>query len=206
MYGTIGEAILESVVPTAVLGVTAAGHGAVVADIGKGIAAASWIVKKHRIGAERALPAEGQRAEMRGRNTGVDFVVERLAGTCAVDSVGIACAGKAVVDDVRLGCVSEQAGLRIDAGGRIKNDVPAMKELFLATDAETGLLQVVGRDEEAVLIAIAIDQRCALIVVAILRQAVADPADADVIGTVERDTVPGQCAVGEGKFASAGAG
>src|ERR1700676_4209201 len=60
MDGAIGEAILQGVVPTAVLGVAAAGHRAVIADVGKGIGAAGRIVKEHRIGAESALTAEGQ--------------------------------------------------------------------------------------------------------------------------------------------------
>ena len=65
MDRAIGEAILHGVVPTAVLGVAAAGHRAVIPDVGKGIAAAGRIVKQHRIGAERALTTEGQRADMR---------------------------------------------------------------------------------------------------------------------------------------------
>src|ERR1700733_1243105 len=64
-----GEAILQVVGPTAVLGVAAAGHRAVVPDVGKGIAAADRIVKEHRIGAERALTTEGQSAKNHGRYT-----------------------------------------------------------------------------------------------------------------------------------------
>ena len=65
MDRAIGEAILHGAVPTAVLGVAAAGHRAVIPDVRKGIAAAGRIVKEHRIGTERALTTEGQRAEMR---------------------------------------------------------------------------------------------------------------------------------------------
>src|SRR3984957_12944396 len=50
MDGAIGEAILQGVVPTAVLGVAAAGHRAVISDVRKGIGAAGRIVKEHRIG------------------------------------------------------------------------------------------------------------------------------------------------------------
>src|SRR5271168_4921009 len=74
----IGEAILQSVVPTGVFSVAAASHGAVISDVGKGVAAAGGIVKEHDIGAESALAAEGQRAEMRGRYTGIVFVIEGL--------------------------------------------------------------------------------------------------------------------------------
>src|SRR6202167_2570824 len=76
MDRAIGEAILQGVVPTGVLGVAAAGHGAVVADVGKGIGAAGRIVKEHGIGAESALTAESQRAEVRGRYSAVVFVIE----------------------------------------------------------------------------------------------------------------------------------
>src|ERR1700735_1900828 len=102
MDGAIGEAILQGVVPTAVLGVAATGHRAVIPDVGKGIGAAGRIVKEHRIGAERALTTEGQRAEMRGRYTGVVFVVEGLARARTVDGYRIAAPGKAVVNDVGL--------------------------------------------------------------------------------------------------------
>src|ERR1700722_9938586 len=81
------EAILQGVIPTAVFGVAAAGHRAVVSDVGKSIAAAGRIVTQHRIRTERALTAEGQRAEMRGRYTAIDFVIEGLAGARAVDRV-----------------------------------------------------------------------------------------------------------------------
>ena len=59
-----GEAILHGVVPTAVLGVAAAGHRAVIPDVRKGITAAGRIVLEHRIGTERALTTEGERAEI----------------------------------------------------------------------------------------------------------------------------------------------
>jgi hypothetical protein len=64
MDRTIGEAIFEGLVPTGVLGVAAAGHRAVIADVRKGVGAAGRIVSEHRIGAESALTTEGQRAEM----------------------------------------------------------------------------------------------------------------------------------------------
>src|ERR1039458_1154470 len=85
MDRAIGEAILQCVVPTAVLGVAAAGHRAVIPDVGKGIAAAGRIVKEHRIGAKRSLTTKGQGAEMRGRYTGIVFVMEGLARARAVD-------------------------------------------------------------------------------------------------------------------------
>ncbi len=100
MNGAIGEAILQGVVPTAVLGVAAAGHRAVITDVGKGIGAAGRIVKQHRIGAERALAAEGQRAELRGRYTAIVFVIEGLACARAVDGFRIAGPGKPVVVDI----------------------------------------------------------------------------------------------------------
>ncbi len=76
MDRAIGEAILQVVIPTAVLGVAAAGHRAVISDVRKGIAADDRIVKKHRISAERALTTEGQRAEMSGRYAPIDLVIE----------------------------------------------------------------------------------------------------------------------------------
>src|SRR5580692_1648151 len=100
MDRAVGDAILQGVVPTGVLGVAAAGHRAVISDVGKSIAAAGRIIKQHRIGAERALTAEGQRAETRGRYTGIVFVIEGLARACAVDGFGIAAPGKAVVGGV----------------------------------------------------------------------------------------------------------
>src|ERR1700731_4513125 len=96
------EAILHGVIPTAVLGVAAACHGAVISDERKGIAAAGRIVKQHGIGAERALTTEGQCAEMRRRDTGIDFVIEGLARARAVDGVRIAVPGKAIVVYVSL--------------------------------------------------------------------------------------------------------
>src|ERR1700685_1573105 len=93
-----GEAILHGVVPAAVLGVAAAGHRAVIPDVRKGIGAAGRIVNEHRIGTERALTTEGQRPEMRGRYTAIEFVIEGLARARAVDGVRIAAPGKAVVD------------------------------------------------------------------------------------------------------------
>src|ERR1700677_782129 len=100
MDRAIGEAILHGVVPTAVLGVTAPGHRAVIPDVRKGIAAAGRIVNEHRIGTERALTTEGHRAEMHGRYTAIDFVIEGLTGARSVDGVRIAAPGKAVVDGV----------------------------------------------------------------------------------------------------------
>ena len=91
MDRAIGEAILHGVVPTAVLGVAAAGHRAVIPDVRKGIAAAGRIVKEHRIGTERALTTEGQRAEMRGRYTAIVFVIEGLARARAVDGYTNSC-------------------------------------------------------------------------------------------------------------------
>src|ERR1700683_1091928 len=100
MDWAIGEAILQGVVPTAVLGVAAAGHRAVISDVRKGIAAAGRIVNQHRIGTESSLTAEGQRREIRGRYTGIEFVIESLARARAVDGFRIAAPGKAVVADV----------------------------------------------------------------------------------------------------------
>src|ERR1700685_2867506 len=56
------------------------------------------------------------------------------------------------------------------------------------------------------LIAVSVHQRFAFIVVAVYGQAVADPTDADVIRTVQRDAVPGQRAIGGGELAAARAG
>src|SRR5208283_6158433 len=102
MDRAIAEAILQGVVPTAVLGVAAAGHRAVIPDVRKGIAAAGRIVLEHRIGSESALATERQRAKMRGRYTAIDFIIEGLARARAVDGYRIAAPGKAVVDDVGL--------------------------------------------------------------------------------------------------------
>ena len=79
MDRTIGEAIFDGLVPTGVLGVAAAGHRAVIPDVRKGVGAAGRIISEHRIGTERALTAEGQRAEIRGRCAAIEFVVEGLA-------------------------------------------------------------------------------------------------------------------------------
>ena len=73
------EAIFQGVVPTGVLGVAPAGHRAVIPNVGKGIAAAGRIVSEHRIGTESALTTEGYRAEMRGRYTAIEFVIEGLS-------------------------------------------------------------------------------------------------------------------------------
>src|SRR5580658_6188633 len=100
MDRAMNEAILQGVVPTSVLRVTSARHGAVISDVGKGVAAADWIVKQHRIGTKSALTAEGKRAQMRGRDAGKVFVIEGLARTRAVDGLRIAAPGKAVVFDV----------------------------------------------------------------------------------------------------------
>src|ERR1700683_5776878 len=118
MDWAIGEAILQGIVPAAVLGVAAAGHRAVIPNVRKGIAAAGRIVKEHRIGPESALATEGQRAE-RGRYTAIVFVVEGLAGARAVDGVRIAAPGKAVVDGLGGRRVGELAGIRVDAGGSV---------------------------------------------------------------------------------------
>src|SRR5579871_2276517 len=96
------QAILDRVIPTTVFGVAAACHRPVVPDVRKCIAAASWIINKHRIGTERALTTEGQCTEMLRRYTGVNFVIERLPRARTVDRVRIAAPGKAVVDDVSL--------------------------------------------------------------------------------------------------------
>src|ERR1035438_3300742 len=100
MDRAIGEAILQGVVPTAVLGVAAAGHRAVIPDVRKGIAAAGRIVSEHHIGTESALTAEGERAQIRGRYTGIVFVIEGMARARAVDGFRIDAPGKAVVSDV----------------------------------------------------------------------------------------------------------
>src|SRR5277367_6646011 len=126
------------------------------------------------------------------RYTAIYFVIEGLARPRAVDGVRIAFPGKAVVDGLGGRRVGQQAGLRIDATGGVEHNRPARLKLYLAPDAETRLLQVVRCDQESILIAVSIHQRCAFIVIAVFRQAVADPADADVIGTVQSDAVPGQ--------------
>ena len=88
------DAILHGVVPAGVLGVAAAGHGAVIADVGKGIAAAGRIVLQHHIGTERALTAEGQRAVFLRRYAAIVFVIEGLARARAVDGFGILARGR----------------------------------------------------------------------------------------------------------------
>src|ERR1700683_540006 len=100
MDRAIRDAILQGVVPTGVFGVAAAGHRSVISDVGKGIASVGRIVLEHRIGAERALTAESQRAELRGRYAAVVFVIERLARARAVDGFRIARPGETVVDGV----------------------------------------------------------------------------------------------------------
>src|SRR5580658_8136062 len=109
MDRAIGEAILHGVVPAGVFGVAAASHRAVIPDVRKGIGAAGRIVLEHRIGAERALTTEGQRAETRGRYTAIVFVIERLARARAVDGERIAGPGETVVYDIGLWRVGEQA-------------------------------------------------------------------------------------------------
>src|SRR5579862_5645320 len=58
-----GETILHGIIPTAVFGVAPACHRAVVPDVRESIAAAGWIVHKHRVGTKRALTSESQCAE-----------------------------------------------------------------------------------------------------------------------------------------------
>src|SRR5271156_1184271 len=93
----IDVAIFQSVVPTSVLSVAPASHRAVISDIGKVIGAGGGIVKEHRIGTQGALAAEGQRAEILGRDTAVEFVIERLPRARAVAGFRVAGPGKAVV-------------------------------------------------------------------------------------------------------------
>src|SRR5579862_1467831 len=205
MDGAIGDAIFHGVIPTAVFGVAAAGHGSVISDVREGIGASGGIVLQHGIGTERALPTEGQRAESLGRYASIVFVVEGLAGARAVDCKGVAAAGKSVVDDLSGRCVGKQAGLGIDSGGCIEDDVPALRKLYFAPDTQTRLLQVIRCGEESALIAVAVYQRFAFVVMAVVRQSVTDPAEANVIRAVERDAVPGQRAIGGGEFVAAGA-
>src|SRR5208282_6670357 len=108
--------------PAGVFGVAAAGHGAVIPNVGKRIGAARRIVLEHRIGADRALTTEGQRAEKLGRYTAIVFVIEGLARARAVDGERIAGPGKAVVGDLSGRRVGEQAGLRIDASGSVEHN------------------------------------------------------------------------------------
>src|SRR5580658_3299151 len=169
MNRAIGDAILQSVVPTGVLGVAASGHRAVITDVGKGIRAAGRIVQEHDIGAERALTTEGQRTELRGRYTAIDFVIEGLARARAVDGFRIAGPGEAVVDGLGGRRVGEQSGLWIDASGSVEHNGPARQKLFLASNSHTRLLQVVWCDDESRLIAVSVHQRFAFIVVAVIR-------------------------------------
>src|ERR1700733_4681181 len=81
-----------------------------------------------------------------------------------------------------------------------------MRNLFLAPNAQTRLLQVVGCDNESMLKAVSVYQGFAFVVIAVFRQAMADPADADIIRTVHRDSVPGQRAIRGGELAAARAG
>ena len=197
MDRAIGDAIFQRIVPTGVLGVAAAGHQAVIADERKGIGAAGRIVGEHRIGAESALTTEGQRAEVPRRYTAIEFVVEDLAGARAVAGERIAAPGEAGVAGVGGRHVGELAGLRIDAGRGVEHNGPAGQKLFLALEAQTRLRQVVRRKEELRMVAVPVDQRFALIIIAVFRQAVADPARAGVIRAVQGDAVPRQRAIGD---------
>ncbi len=206
MDRTEGEAIFHGIVPTGVLGVAAAGHRAVIADERKGIGAAGRIVSEHRIGTESALTAEGQRAESRGRYTAKELIIEGLAGARAVAGERIAAAGQTVVEVLVAAMLASwpDCGL-MPVEALNTTDQPGQK-LLLAPDAETRLRQVVRRDEESRLIAVAVHQRFAFIVVAVFRQTMADPTDADVVRAVQRDAVPGQGAIGGEEFLHAGAG
>src|SRR5580658_4723951 len=106
---------------------------------------------------------------MRGRYTAIVFVIERLARARAVDGERIAGPGKAVVGDLGGRRVGEQAGLRIDASGSVEHNRPARQKFLLASDAKTGLLQVVRCDDESMFIAVSVRQRFAFIVIAIFR-------------------------------------
>src|SRR5271167_3297165 len=128
---------------------------------------------------------------MCGRYTGIDFVIEWLARARAVDGERIALSGKAVVGGLSGRRIGEQAGIRIDASGSVEHNGPARQKLFLAPDTQTRLLQIVRCYDESMLIAVSVHQRFAFVVIAVYGQAVADPADADVIRTVQRDAVPG---------------
>ena len=113
MDRAVGEAVLQGVVEPGILGVAAAGREAVVADEREGIGAARRVVQQHRVSAERALAAEGQRTEMGGGDAAEDFVIEGLAGPRAIAGVRIAAPGQAVVDRVGVRHVGEVAGLRV---------------------------------------------------------------------------------------------
>src|SRR6516225_3455196 len=143
MHRTIGDAILYGLIPTGVLGVAAAGHQAVVTDERKRIGAARGIVSDHRIGTERALATEGQCAELLGRYTALKFVVEGLTRPRAVAGERITLPGEAVVGDVGGWHVGELAGLRVDAGRSVEHREPILHELYLASDAHTGLREVI---------------------------------------------------------------
>src|ERR1700722_3884010 len=169
MDRAIGQAILQGAIPTAVLGVAAASHCAVIPDVGKGIAAACRIVKEHHIRTESALTTKGERAEMHGRYTAINFVIEGLARAGTVDGVRITASGKAVVDGLSGRRVGQQPGLRVDAGIRVEYNGPARLKLFFASDAQARLLQVVGCDQKSMLKAVPVYERCAFIVVAIFR-------------------------------------
>ena len=158
MDRSIAEAIFHRVVPTGVLGVAAAGHQAVIADERKGIGAAGRIVSEHRIGTERALTTEGQRAEMCGRYTAKEFVIEGLARARAVAGKRVAAPREAGVGGVGGRQVGELAGLRIDAGRRVEHNEPVIHELYLRLDAQTRLRQVVRRNEELGMIAVPVDE------------------------------------------------
>src|ERR1700722_11183149 len=143
---------------------------------------------------------------MIGRNPAIIFVIEGLTGARAVDGVRIGGSGQAVIDELGGRGVGQQAGLRIYAGGTVEDDIPAGRKLFLASNADTGLLQVVSRQDESRSAGVAVHQRCAFIVIAVFGQAVADPAYADVIRAIHRDAVQSQRAIGGQEFVAAGAG
>ena len=67
---------------------------------GEDVGAAGRVVTEHRIGTERALTTEGQRAEKRRGYAAIVFVVEGLARTRTVDGYRIAGPRKAIVNDV----------------------------------------------------------------------------------------------------------
>src|SRR5580698_1861600 len=116
MHRAVRKTIFHSVVPTVVLGVTAARHCAAIPDIREGITAASRIVKEHYVRTERALTTESQRSDMVRRDTEIELVIEGLARPRAVNDLRIALSRKSIVDGVGGRCVGEQTGLRIDAG------------------------------------------------------------------------------------------
>src|ERR1700679_711822 len=79
-----GVAVFDRLVPTGVLGVAAARHRAVIADVREGVGAARRIIGEHRVCTESALTTEGQRAEVGGGGAGVELVVEGLTCACTV--------------------------------------------------------------------------------------------------------------------------